>query len=152
MKQQILLLALSVLFSRQAFPQSGIFNPFIEIEYEYDDSGNRTIREMKTIILSPPENEELPILRDQLETDSLQNCTVKLSPNPTPGQLSIVIEDYVVESPISLIVADRNGVILQQHQLVSNTYNLDLSTYPPSWYIVAFVQGEIRREFKIIKY
>jgi hypothetical protein len=119
------------------------------IVFNYDDSGNRTSREIQTVILhsSPAVNDSTNVA-----VESLFDITIKIYPNPTYGQLTIEIEDFEIETPLDLVVFDRNGQPLQRHIVQEPVIHLDLSQYPSAtWYIVAFMLNGERRDFKIIK-
>ena len=121
------------------------------VVFKYDDAGNRTSREIPTVTLRSSASEE-PADSTNVATDLLQNYIIKVYPNPTFGQLTIEIEDFEVETPLDVVVFDRYGKILQRHVMGEPFINLNLTQYPSStWYIVAFILNEERRDFKIIK-
>lgn len=120
------------------------------IVFTYDDSGNRTSREMQTIILQKDHPD--PAYSALPEIVLLFNYKIKVYPNPTFGQLSIEIEDFEVETPLDVVVYDRYNTLLQRHVMRESVISLDLSQYPSAtWYIVAFMLNGERRDFKIIK-
>lgn len=132
------------------FISCGVYSQQQRIVFEYDDSGNRISRTIQTIILYTTEVPADSSLLSVAE-ESIFNYNIKVYPNPTQGHLTIEIEDFTVESPLDLVVFDRNGIVLQRHKIAQSVIFLDLSTYPASWYMVAFMLNQERRDFKIIK-
>ena len=120
------------------------------IVFTYDDVGNRTSREIQTVIL--PGDSTAVSDTTNVATDLLANYVIKVYPNPTYGQLSVEIEDFEMDKPLTVIVSDRSGIILQQYIMNQPAINIDMSRYPQAaWYIVTFVLEGERRDFKIIK-
>ena len=139
-------LLLTVLFAATAFSLCAQDR----IVFTYDDVGNRTSREMQTVIL--PADSTAASDTTNVATDLLANYVIKVYPNPTYGQLSVEIVDFEMDKPLTVIVSDRSGIILQQHIMNQPSINLDLSRYPQAaWYIVTFVLEGERKDFKIIK-
>ncbi|MDB4582942.1 T9SS type A sorting domain-containing protein [Draconibacterium sp.] len=117
--------------------------------FSYDDSGNRTKRE---IVLSKSgtipqgissENED-PIL------DKITSHEIRIFPNPTKGVLKVEIPE-LPEDKSNLYVYNLQGRMLINKTVTKHIHNIDLHKYPSGMYILKIVLGTEVSEWKILK-
>jgi hypothetical protein len=137
-----------------------------QIEYTYDDAGNRTLRE-----LPPPEanrdNDE-NINSDQVSDDEATGESevsvakkaltsgvggVSIYPNPTKSSIEINLGDsYNSDVSQSFDILDLNGKIVQRFEVTSQSSTLKMSGYRSGMYYVHFKNDGILQEtWKVVK-
>lgn len=125
-----------------------------EIEYLYDNAGNRVLRQIYVLRSSPAGNEEAVenLAPLQLE-DRVGEFEFTLFPNPTRDVLNISVNDlFLAEKNKEVSVTDLNGKLLVKQKVQDRVTNLDFSTYTPGSYIVRISsEGQKVREWKIIR-
>jgi len=126
----------------------------IEIEYSYDDAGNRIQRSIVYLYPSSKKSiatEEQFISNIQNEFGITQKF--KVYPNPTNQHIYVALNEEALKSPnAKLILFDMSG----KQILIENAFNdimqIDLSSFPKGVYILKLVYGTSSKESKIIKY
>ncbi|KOH47173.1 T9SS type A sorting domain-containing protein [Sunxiuqinia dokdonensis] len=145
MKQPVILLLIMLL---------SVFIPVVcyaqHIEFTYDNSGNRitrTVIGLKSAGIQPgslDSEEDDDLLEDQI---SLQET--RIYPNPTKGLLRIDFPN-LANQEAAIRVFDSHGKLIVQQPAAGST-EVDLSIYPPGFYIMTIHVGQDRKEWKIIK-
>lgn len=129
-----------------------------EIQFQYDDAGNRTSRKTITLRASAPgirsatagvaDEEEtaeaLPVF-----TDRLSQAAILIYPNPTKGLLRVEINGGI--APVDLQLYDMSGRLLLQEPNVTTSAVLDLGNHPAGTYLLRLTSGTQKSEWKIIK-
>lgn len=113
------------------------------LQYVYDASGNRIKR---TVLPSS----KAPMAINSAVTDSLENLSIIVTPNPTTGPVNIEISGYEFETELPLELYSLDGGNMLQSQIF-NSIQLDLASFPSGWYIVRIYVGEIVKSVKILK-
>ena len=147
---------LSVIFSLVIYALSA---QDYKVSYGYDASGGRTSRKIKEITLSQSRSvfeAEQPIQDDNVvSSEEMEVNEVKIYPNPTKGSLVIDLTgsafDIQEATAPEIVLYDASGRQLQSQRTEVSSFQLDLSSYPPGWYILIIREGAERREYKIIK-
>lgn len=118
------------------------------ISFRYDDSGNRTLRDLaKSIVKSngiSEDNDQLPILK------SLDESTICIYPNPTKGILLMEVTKLEGEC-ITFFLADLNGKVLLEKEISEPSTTIDISDKSSGTYILRIKSGAEYAEWKIIK-
>ena len=133
-----------------------------EYEFTYDDAGNRTSR--KIIILksattvnsqdsisSNSNNNKGKLNPKEFLTDKLGKNNIKIYPNPTQGQLKLVLNNNDVYENSSIELYSLAGKILYRNNNISTINNIDLSDKPQGAYILRLIINNKKLEWKIIK-
>lgn len=129
----------------------GVLNAHAQtkISFGYDFSGNRIDR--KVILLA---NKSVSIAQGDQQKEELEELLgdqeIRIYPNPTKGLLKIDFPS-LSETRASLRVHDSKGRLLISKQAQETGNELDLSAYPPGFYILLIQAGTEKREWKIIK-
>lgn len=130
-----------------------------EINFSYDEMGNRTRHNVVTLKSTPFINTTDsagfnyfdPNSPDDKFEDNLGNKKITIYPNPTKGQLLVEIQGYEKESASSLYLYNLSGKLLKTVSPANANVPLDLSQYPAGVYILKIKLGEAVSEWKIIK-
>jgi hypothetical protein len=146
MKQPVILL-LTLLLS--------VFIPVVcysqtTVEFGYDNSGNRitrTVISLKSAGIQPgSSNSEQG---DELLEDQIGLQETRIYPNPTKGLLRVDFPN-LANHEATIRVFDSHGKLIVQ-QPAAGSAEVDLSIYPPGFYIMTIHIGQDRKEWKIIK-
>lgn len=123
----------------------------ITVNFTYDGNGNRLTRSviiLKSAILHPDSLEAKQAVKPLDDQIGLQKT--RIYPNPTKGLLRIDFPE--LSSTESMIrVYDPSGRLIVQKPAISSGNNVDLSAYPPGFYIMVIHIGHEKKEWKIIK-
>jgi len=130
-----------------------------KVSYGYDASGGRTSRKIEIVLpqsRSLFEDTEQPVQEDDLVSSEVVEVNeVKIYPNPTKGSLVIDLTSSVFDiqetSAPEIVLYDASGRQLQSQRAEVSSFQLDLSSYSPGWYILIIRGGIERQEYKIIK-
>ncbi len=119
-------------------------------KYSYDDRGNRCKREIiipaiRSAQAHDPESESVPF------TESLEQRTIVIYPNPTKDELNITITDTEHLQSGSIILYDLHGKMLMERIVKENHTSFDLSSYSKGTYLLFFKLDEETSSWKIIK-
>jgi len=118
-----------------------------KVKYGYDAAGNRISR---TIVLAPrttPVEETKPVVY----TEVLKDIQLKIYPNPTTGMLKVEIINQPEGQTAQIWLYAMSGQLIKTFKDVSHTVSIDISAQPAGIYLMNFVAGEYRTEWKIIK-
>lgn len=118
----------------------------MQVEFTYDNAGNRTSRQIVSLNKSTYLSDTISILEDHLE-----GRTVKLYPNPTYGLLTMEISSLKADEKVMVLVTDMNGHILLKEAQTTSSFKIDLTSRSKGFYILSATIGNERREWKIIK-
>lgn len=140
---QIALLVV-VLFSASVQAQTSF-------RFTYDDSGNRVSRAVISLKSASITSDTLQAkqAKKPLE-DQVGLQKTRIYPNPTKGLLRIEFPG-LAEQGTSIRVFDSNGRLIIQKTGAETENELDLSAYPPGFYILTIRSGQEKKEWKIIK-
>ena len=117
-----------------------------QVEFLYDNAGNRTTRQIVTLKSAFINNDKLAISEEKMMKKS-----IRLFPNPTYGLLTMDISDLDNTEQVNLQVSDMNGrVLIKEIQEYSN-FKIDLSSYPKGFYLLTVTIGTERKDWKIVK-
>lgn len=122
-----------------------------KVSYAYDYAGNRISRQVVNLSTSPPH------LKKQMDSipapvkDKLGDRIISIYPNPTKGALAVEISAADSKDELSIALFSSQGVLLQSLAASSGKTPVEMSAYPPGWYILRVKAGEKLTEFKIVK-
>lgn len=118
-----------------------------QISFLYDASGNRILRQQcaKEVISRKPDKE-------RTAHNSLNRTNVMVSPNPTDGETTVIIEN-LDNRPASLSVFSTTGSLVVFVSNISESINrIDLTDQLPGVYIIQInIWGESPIQTKLIK-
>lgn len=117
--------------------------------FSYDQSGNRTERiidltKSAQTITESDTNEELVI------QDNLAGLETEIYPNPTRGELNIIIPQ-INQEDVWFQVFNNNGKLIFRQQASGANNKVSLSAFPAGLYILKITSGQKFSEWKIIK-
>lgn len=123
------------------------------IGYKYDDNGNRKSRSV--IVLA---NKSATINVDSLQVkqdvkpldDKVGLQRTRIYPNPTKGMLRIDFPELTDQQPI-IKAYDQSGKLIIHKTALSTGNEIDLSAYPPGFYMMVIQIGQEKKDWKIIK-
>lgn len=121
-----------------------------KISYSYDAAGNRVSRKYKTVLLRSAQAPASEKLDSVIET-AIENLTVSVYPNPTKGNLSVVMTGITDLEKAVLRLYNAKGEPLQIIHIVDGTTPVHMWDYSPGWYILRVDVGKKNIDFKIIK-
>lgn len=127
---------------RRMFVIASLFISFLAVSqirlvYEYDLSGNMTIREF-----SPP-------ILYSMDSDSLEIMYCSVYPNPTSGIVNIdLMSDG--ESINDVYISGLNGNV-SHIPFIERSNQIDISSMPNGWYILSIRLNHIVEKHKILK-
>jgi hypothetical protein len=127
------------------------FNCFAQVYYfGYDANGNRISR---TITLPPglksTDNKEST--DNQVFNEVIDDLEINLYPNPTKGEITVVLKNFEKEQSSMISLYDYSGRLLQIHNNIQESNTIDLSGLPRATYILRIVAGDKKTEWKVIK-
>ncbi len=138
-----------------------------DIEYRYDDAGNRVQR--KVIVLKSANiinnqdstgsigtnnnvsKNNADANQKDFFTDRLEENNIKIYPNPTKGQIKVVLANIDNCDNSSIELYSLSGKIIYKKNKISITNNIDLSDKPQGAYILRLMINNKKLEWKIIK-
>ena len=130
------------------------------IQYTYDDAGNRTVREIITLRLSNPNNND-STASDSTKIDStllytciLGNYNISVFPNPTQGLLTLQIYDNnSPEKPAmsEIFIYNLSGILIKQTTVNEIKQIIDFSAYAVGIYYLKVVINGKDKMFKVVK-
>lgn len=117
------------------------------LEYTYDANGNRVKREIMYV--------ELKSSKDTSKISSINSfiasSEISVFPNPTKGQLLVNITNLSPKETSSILIYDINGRQLITISPITESNNIDLSSYSSGVYVMKISIGTDTSEWKILK-
>lgn len=138
----LLVLAAALAASRDTHAQSTPDGGKV-VQYTYDASGNRIKRTVTVQTKSPS------AIGDSIP-DPYEYISLTATPNPTNGMAIVVLSGIENQESLSLGLYNLEGTILLQGD-ITDSVQLDLSSYPAGWYVVRIHFGETVKSVKILK-
>ncbi len=127
-----------------------------QIEYYYDDSGNRKSRVIIPLASSKSAQLNEDINNEELEKDSItthiDDLDLSLFPNPTKGILNIGIKNLEVSQEINYMIIDSKGSEVSNGslELLDHSY-ISFENFPSGIYILILKYKNSSLSWKIIK-
>lgn len=119
--------------------------------FTYDASGNRLTRAVILLKSATIPGDSLQSKKAEKPLDDLIGLQkTRIYPNPTKGMLRIDFPS-LTEQEATIRVYDPNGRLIVQKSAVSSGNEVDLSAYPPGFYVMVIHIGQEKKEWKIIK-
>lgn len=115
------------------------------IEYQYDNAGNRKLRQVVVV----PKSAKIDTTAFQ--QDVLGEQIIKVYPNPTHGWLSVNINRLEPGEKAELMIYSISGAILIRKDDVSTSNRIDLNNQTAGMYIMRITLGSKVSEWKIVK-
>ncbi len=121
------------------------------VHYEYDAAGNRTLREIREIVI-PPSRAKQAIVDEPVvaQKEQLGELGISIYPNPTRGLLQVDFENLPDSEVVRLQVLDMNGKYLLGQNTDGNA-EIDLSNKPAGNYLLIISCSNKKSSWKIIK-
>ena len=125
-----------------------------ELKYSYDAAGNRIKREYGLVALL-----KSAMVNDTINGNSenhdpklagLSDSHIKLYPNPTKGEIFILIEKELKEN-LDIQIYDLKGNLLENRRYDNSTIKIDLTDQPAGVYILKIKADNGIKEWKIMK-
>jgi hypothetical protein len=130
-----------------------LYGTKFNIAYTYDSIGNCTARNSSIISLKSAKADADTFQDNKKEffEHSFGDQKVLIYPNPTAGELQVVLKGYGNETKNEIYLYDFSGKLLINRTNFDNSAILDLSAYPVGTYILKIVVGDKANDWKIIK-
>ena len=133
------------------FTLSGLSATTQEIQFRYDDTGNRLSREPVY-----PENIQLNLVDhedDPHESTRIGDLVVKLYPNPGPGifWLELSTREKDIPKDLRLTVTNGDGELVFALRVIGLKTQIDLRTLPSGSYVLTLSHGKYSLATKVIK-
>ena len=119
------------------------------IENHYDAAGNRLTSEKIIIFTRGSVNGNAP--EEKMYQDSLASTRITIYPNPTEGDLKIDIAGVTDFESSSLMLYDMAGKVVCNITELSESNELDITSYANGMYIMVIKIKEESTIWKIIK-
>lgn len=117
----------------------------------YDSSGNRLTRAVILLKSATVPGDSLQAKKaEKTLDDQIGLQKTRIFPNPTKGLLQIDFPE-LGNAESMICVYDPNGRQIVKKSAVSTGNDVDLSSYPPGFYIMVIQIGQEKKEWKIIK-
>ena len=139
------------------------------IEFNYDDSGNRTERNVIYLRvpedgkaleveggepprkLSGAEGREKKSSSTVVYNELIGEQQISIFPNPTKGKLTIEITNLEPDKPASLEVYSLTGEMVLHKNKIRNKTVVDLSKFPTGTYILKIQTSSGVQSWKVVK-
>jgi ketopantoate reductase len=117
-----------------------------KVVFQYDDSGNRISRHLE--VQKSAEADSLFI--DEMLLYSESELEAVVYPNPTSGLITIEVA-VSADNPITYVVADQNGKLIETGQFSQSSYPINLSNQQTGIYYLRLNDRHGKVTYKIIK-
>ena len=126
------------------------------IGYEYDASGNRTLRKIVTLAAKAKLIADSTFAEDNLKPEEgvMQEegeRSFVVYPNPTRGQIALEIKGSQPKQAGKLLLYSGTGKLLQNLSTSGSLTPVDLTRYAAGHYILILVLDDKKYEWTIIK-
>lgn len=131
-----------------------------DIEYKYDDIGNRILRGVVELPIdnkSAYDSTKKTKYWDLADTtiikfnDVLGKSNVTIYPNPNGGQFSVVVTNLPSEKNASIFLLDLQGTIFFHQKIINKITNIDIRNRENGSYILSIeIDGKVN-SWKVIK-
>lgn len=123
-----------------------------EIEYAYDNAGNRVLRQIY-VMRKKSDNEKSSLPEISAFEDTLGTYDFTLYPNPTRDVLHISAEeDFLAMKNKKVFVYDLTGKLLIEQEVNDRITKLDFSDFVTGQYIVKMIADKKQiKEWKVIR-
>jgi len=120
------------------------------VSYAYDYAGNRISR--KVVLLgSNPSHVKADSIAPSPVVEKLGDRKITVYPNPTKGALAVEITGGDAKDEIRISLFSAQGVQLQYLQATPIKTPVEMTNYPPGWYVLRVTAANKQTEFKIVK-
>ena len=120
------------------------------VSYAYDNAGNRISRKIVLLTSNSAHAKKDTIAPSPVE-EQMGGRKLTVYPNPTKGELKVDITGGNNKDEIQIQLFSAQGIQLQSRKATNGTTPIDMTLYPPGWYILRVKAGEKVTEIKIIK-
>lgn len=121
-----------------------------QVDYLYDNSGNRTSR--RTIILSKSLIQERDSTKNEEKiTEQIEDKTILVYPNPVREEVNIEITGIDENIEGSIYLFDEGGRLLITASQISTRNTFNLARYPTGIYFLIIRLGNNKTKYTIIK-
>lgn len=143
MNKNIIFIILAVFFSRTCLAQNSV-------EFNYDENGNRILRQITVSKNNERDATDSPISAPA--TEVFQLLSVTLYPNPTEGNFTIAVNNATDEAvTLRAILSTISGAVIYDKTFTSKVENFDLTKEPNGIYLLRLIAGNENRVWKVIK-
>lgn len=118
------------------------------LKYNYDDVGNRISRE---IIIQKQKNQDSADLPVKHVEEKLLNRNITIYPNPTKGELKIVISDISDKDNIEAYIYSSTGLLINKCVLCNESIIINITNQPSGIYFLTLMIEGSKHTWKIIK-
>ncbi|OFY50717.1 MAG: hypothetical protein A2W85_14020 [Bacteroidetes bacterium GWF2_41_31] len=131
-----------------------------KIRFEHDNAGNRIIREVSEFVLtSSPQtgindsvdNFKITQLEEISYKEEIDGIIFKIFPNPTGGQFTVEMNDWVGDHKISMFLHTVSGELIFHEDNVLPVNLVDIRDKENGTYLLTFVVDGHKKTWKVIK-
>ncbi len=136
-----------ILISGLLLISSMVYTQEYEVQYTYDEAGNRIKRE--TVELKSQTANQ--VLDSVMVQETLKDYKITIAPNPTIGNLNITINGQTAFEQSQLSIYAMDGTLVKRIEPVKQTNYINLRNQPPGMYILRVLINGNLQTWKIIK-
>ena len=120
------------------------------ISFEYDQSGNRILREVIYLKTIDTENGDTSFYKSH-QAEYLDNFIITISPNPNGGKFTVEVDNLNLKYHFEIYIHTLVGALIYENNNASNFNKIDISKYKNGTYILTLILDKERKNWKIIK-
>jgi hypothetical protein len=128
-----------------------------DVYFSYDDAGNRKYRgpakiaSQRSGLLNDTTQYAWEQPKNEVGEETMGQNKITIYPNPTRGELRVIIEGDYDFNKSYLFVYDLAGTVLISRSNISSTEAVDLTKYSMGTYVLKIILDDKKFEWKIIK-
>jgi len=125
-----------------------------EVEFTYDNSGNRTIRQIVNLKIAEETTHDTIKPKSTYQTnyaEVIADQKVSIFPNPTAGMFKVVIDNYQENQNISIYLHTVSGILIHEIKETTAVSQIDIRNRENGAYILTVIIAGKRKTWKIIK-
>lgn len=147
MRTRILILMLLYVVAFEGMAQTR------SIQFTYDHAGNRTSRAIVLASAAKTRQAANDSIKTapEIYTDTFDEYQLRVSPNPTHGELKIELRGLPSGETYHLLIVSASGEVIVSHKTSDNPTVVNLTECPAGIYIMRIKYKDCTKDFKIIR-
>lgn len=122
-----------------------------QIEYHYDNYGNRTQRKLQ-ICNNCPETERQVTAEEEKKKEEVASALgLSVFPNPAQDKVQVVINNLNAQQEVIVLLIDEQGKSLVNQKTQDAQNQVDMSPYKPGIYFIKVIVDKEVLIYKVLK-